>query len=70
VVATFAGLGAIANVIQAIYNARSFFIEQASQIQALVNAVKDSIGNIAAGQVGAATNYIDGEVEQSTTNPE
>ena len=32
VVATFTGLGAIANVIQAIYNARSFFIEQASQI--------------------------------------
>jgi hypothetical protein len=33
VVATFTGLGALANVIQAIYNARSFFIEQASQIR-------------------------------------
>jgi len=64
-VATFAGLGAIANVIQAIYNARSFFIEQASQIQALVNAVKDSIGNIAAGQVGAATNYIESALARS-----
>ena len=49
VVATFTGLGAIANVIQAIYRTIAFSIEQASQIQALVNAVKDSIGNIAAG---------------------
>ena len=65
VVATFTGLGAIANVIQAIYNARSFFREQASQIQALVNAVKDSIGNIAAGQVGAATNYIESALARS-----
>ena len=32
VVANFTGLGAIANVIQAIYNAIAFFIEQASQI--------------------------------------
>jgi hypothetical protein len=47
-VATFTGLGAIANVIQAIYETIAFSIEQASQIQALVNAVKDSIGNIAA----------------------
>jgi hypothetical protein len=58
-------LGAIANVIQAIYNAIAFFIEQASQIQALVNAVKDSIGNIAAGQVGAATNYIESALARS-----
>jgi hypothetical protein len=65
VVATFTGLGAIANVIQAIYNAIAFFIEQASQIQALVNAVKDSIGNIAAGQVGAATNYIESALARS-----
>jgi hypothetical protein len=65
VVATFTGLGAIANVIQAIYNAIAFFIEQASQLQALVNAVKDSIGNIAAGQVGAATNYIESALARS-----
>jgi hypothetical protein len=61
----FTGLGAIANVIQAIYNAIAFFIEQASQLQALVNAVKDSIGNIAAGQVGAATNYIESALARS-----
>jgi hypothetical protein len=65
VVATFTGLGAIANVIQAIYNAIAFFIEQASQLQVLVNAVKDSIGNIAAGQVGAATNYIESALARS-----
>jgi hypothetical protein len=58
-------LGAIANVIQAIYRTIAFSIEQASQIQALVNAVKDSIGNIAAGQVSAAANYIESVLAQS-----
>ena len=64
-VKTFTGFGAIANVIQAIYRTIAFSIEQASQIQALVNAVKDSIGNIAAGQVGTAANYIESALAQS-----
>jgi hypothetical protein len=59
VLATFTGLGAVANIIQAIYRTFSFIIEQASQIQALVNAVKSSIGNIAAGQIGTAASFIE-----------
>ncbi len=64
-VATFAGLGAIATAIEGIYKAISFFIEQASQIQALVNAVKDSIGNIAAGQIGTAASLIESALARS-----
>ncbi len=63
--ATFAGLGAIATAIEGIYKAISFFIEQASQIQALVNAVKDSIGNIAAGQIGTAASLIESALARS-----
>jgi hypothetical protein len=62
---TFTGFGALVNAIEGIYNAISFFIEKASQIQALVNAVKDSIGNIAAGQIGTAASLIESTLARS-----
>jgi hypothetical protein len=64
-VKTFTGFGAIANAIEGIYNAISFLIEKASQIQALVNAVRDSIGNIAAGQIGTAASLIESALARS-----
>jgi hypothetical protein len=64
-VKTFTGFGAIANAIEGIYNAISFLIVQASQIQALVNAVRDSIGNIAAGQIGTAATFIESALARS-----
>jgi hypothetical protein len=63
--ATFTGFGAIPNAIEGIYNAISFVIVQASQIQALVNAVRDSIGNIAAGQIGTAASLIESALARS-----
>ena len=64
-VATFSGFGAIAVAVQGIYNAIAFLIERASQIQALVEAVAASIGNIAAGQVSQAANYIESTLARS-----
>jgi hypothetical protein len=64
-VKTFTGFGALVNAIEGIYKAISFFIEKASQIQALVNAVKDSIGNIAAGQIGTAASLIESTLARS-----
>jgi hypothetical protein len=64
-VTTFTGFGAIANAIEGIYNAISILIVQASQIQALVNAVRDSIGNIAAGQIGTAASFIESALARS-----
>jgi hypothetical protein len=64
-VKTFTGFGAIATAIEGIYKAISFLIEKASQIQALVNAVRDSIGNIAAGQIGTAASLIESALARS-----
>jgi hypothetical protein len=64
-VATFSGFGAIAVAAQGIYNAIAFLIEQASKIQALVNAVAASIGNIVAGKVSEAANYIESTLARS-----
>jgi hypothetical protein len=43
----------------AIYNTVMFFIERGSQIAALAQAVFNSIGNIAAGNVAGAANYVE-----------
>jgi outer membrane biosynthesis protein TonB len=51
--------GAIIQAIISIYNTVAFFMERAQQIAALVNAVSKSIGNVAAGAVGAAANFIE-----------
>ncbi|AFZ10964.1 hypothetical protein Osc7112_6884 (plasmid) [Oscillatoria nigro-viridis PCC 7112] len=64
-VATFSGFGAIAVAVEGIYNAIAFLIEQANKIQALVDAVAASIGNIAAGQVLQAANYIESTLARS-----
>jgi hypothetical protein len=64
-VATFSGFGAIAVAAQGIYNAIAFLIEQANKIQALVNAVAASIGNIVAGKVSEAANYIESTLARS-----
>jgi hypothetical protein len=64
-VATFSGFGAIAVAAQGIYNAIAFLIEQADRIQALVDAVAASIGNIVAGKVSEAANYIESTLARS-----
>jgi hypothetical protein len=58
-VTLFNPAGAIIQAIMAIYNTVVFFIERAQQIGALVEAVFDSISNIAAGNVTAAANYVE-----------
>lgn len=51
--------GAIIQAIIAAYNAIAFFVERIRQIGALVEAIVDSIGNIATGKLSAAANYIE-----------
>jgi hypothetical protein len=64
-VATFSGFGAIVVAAEGIYNAITFLIEKASQIQALLDAVAASIGNIVAGKVSEAANYIESTLARS-----
>jgi hypothetical protein len=58
-VTMFNPVGAIIQGIMTIYNTVVFFIERAQQIAALADAVFDSISNIAAGNLGAAINYVE-----------
>lgn len=58
-VTLFNPAGAIIQAIMAIYNTVVFFIERAQQIGALVEAVFESIASIAAGNIGAAANYVE-----------
>ena len=51
--------GAIIQAIIAIYNTIAFFVERIKQIVALVEAIVDSIANIAAGKLGPAANYVE-----------
>ncbi|MBW4507263.1 MAG: DUF4157 domain-containing protein [Scytonematopsis contorta HA4267-MV1] len=51
--------GAIVQAVMAIYNTVMFFIERGQQIAALSEAVFASIGNIAAGNVAGAANYVE-----------
>jgi len=55
----FNPVGAVIQGIITIYNTVAFFIERAQQIAALAEAVFDSISNIAAGNIGAAINYVE-----------
>jgi hypothetical protein len=49
----------------AIYNTVMFFIERGSQIAALAEAVFNSIGSIAAGNVAGAANYVEQTIGRS-----
>jgi DNA-directed RNA polymerase subunit K/omega len=55
----FNPVGAIINAIITIYNTVMFVIERARQIAAFVEAVIDSIDNIAHGNIGAAIAYVE-----------
>jgi hypothetical protein len=58
-VSMFNPAGAIIQAAMAIYNTVMFFIERGSQIAALAEAVFNSIGTIAAGNVAGAANYVE-----------
>ncbi|MFB2983622.1 Rossmann-like fold-containing protein [Microseira sp. BLCC-F43] len=58
-ISMFNPAGAIIQAVMAIYNTVMFFIERGSQIAALAEAVFNSIGNIAAGNVAGAANYVE-----------
>ena len=51
--------GAIIQAIIGIYNTVAFFIERIKQILALVEAIVDSIANIAAGKLAQAANFVE-----------
>jgi len=59
VISMFIPGGAIVQAVMAIYNTVMFFIERGSQIAALAEAVFNSIGTIAAGNVAGAANYVE-----------
>jgi hypothetical protein len=58
-ISMFNPAGAIVQAAMAIYNTVMFFIERGSQIAALAEAVFNSIGSIAAGNVAGAANYVE-----------
>ncbi|MFQ4136450.1 DUF4157 domain-containing protein [Nodosilinea sp. PGN35] len=64
-VTLFNPAGAIIQAIMAIYNTVVFFIERAQQIGALVEAVFESIANIAGGNIGAAASYVERTMARS-----
>lgn len=64
-VTLFNPAGAIIQAIMAIYNTVVFFIERAQQIGALVEAVFESIANIAGGNVGVAASYVERTMARS-----
>jgi hypothetical protein len=58
-VTMFNPAGAIIQAIIATYNTVAFFIERIKQILAFVEAVVDSIANIASGKIAQAANYVE-----------
>lgn len=58
-ISIFSPVGALIQAVTTIYNSILFFIERIKEIAALANAVFDSLANIAAGQVSAASKYIE-----------
>jgi len=64
-VSMFNPAGAIIQAAMAIYNTVMFFIERGSQIAALAEAVFNSIGTIAAGNVAGAANYVEQTIGRS-----
>ena len=51
--------GAVIQAIIAVYNTIAFFVERIKQIADLVEAIVDSIANIAAGKLTQAANYVE-----------
>lgn len=58
-------VGAIAQAIMGIYNAVMFFVENGSRIAAFVSSIFDSIANIAAGSLGAASAAVEGALAKT-----
>jgi Domain of unknown function (DUF4157) len=58
-ISMFNPAGAIIQAAMAIYNSIMFFIERGSQIATLAEAVFNSIGNIAGGNVAGAADYVE-----------
>ena len=58
-VTMFNPAGAIIQAIIATYNTVAFFIERIKQILAFVEAVVDSIANIASGKIAQAANWVE-----------
>jgi hypothetical protein len=64
-ISMFNPAGAIIQAAMAIYNTVMFFIERGSQVAALAEAVFNSIGTIAAGNVAGAANYVEQTIGRS-----
>ena len=64
-ISMFNPAGAVVQAVMAIYNTIMFFIERGEQIAALSGAVFASIGNIAAGNVAGAANYVEQAMARS-----
>lgn len=58
-VTMFNPVGALVQAIIGIYNTVAFFVERIKQILSLVEAIVDSIANIAAGKLSQAANYVE-----------
>ncbi len=58
-VTMFNPAGAVIQAVIATYNTVAFFIERIKQILALVEAIVDSIANIAEGKIAAAANWVE-----------
>lgn len=58
-VSMFNPAGALIQAVMAIWNTIQFFIERAQQIASFVNAVFESISNIASGAIGTAATWIE-----------
>lgn len=58
-VALFNPVGAVVEAVIEIYRTVEFFVKKINQILSLVEAIVDSIANIAAGKIGAAANYVE-----------
>ena len=58
-VSMFNPLGAIIQAIIGIYNTVMFFIEKAKEVMVLLNAIVDSIENIAKGNIAGAIDYVE-----------
>ncbi|MCP3169235.1 phage tail protein [Myxococcus qinghaiensis] len=59
IISMFNPAGAIIQAVLAIYNTVMFFIERASQIMSLIEAIINSVHSIATGAIGDAANWIE-----------
>jgi len=58
-VALFNPIGAVIEAVIEIYHTVEFFVKKMNQILALVEAIVDSVANIATGKIAAAANYVE-----------